>query len=75
MQNDIPATENSITMGIEPPLPRFEDNKPVMTPGGPGGPRPGGTPGYKMPNAAAAGGINADDLPDLDNLDFSAPNP
>jgi len=41
MQNDMPATENSITMNIVPPLPRFDDNKSV-TPGGP--PRGGMAP-------------------------------
>ena len=69
LQNNEPANESSIKLNIKVPNPRFSDfNR--GTPGAGSGPEQ--EPKF---SGAAAGGVNVDALPSLDDLDFSAPMP
>ena len=74
MQNNIPANENSIKLNVDAPLPRFNDKtQGPTTPGARSAPAPGFGFGAPAASSKAHPGINADALPNLDDLDFSAP--
>ena len=70
MQNNQPANANSIMTNLEVPLPRFDTFMPSLPRGNSESQKPSAPMGM---NGPAPGGINVDELPGLDDLDFSKP--